>query len=75
MKEHDMHDDVDEDLEAWDQFVTAVRCLSRGARPGLTLAEATQEALTAWTSEQAALTKTAPSPSDQAVRAGGRLRA
>lgn len=56
MKEHDMHDDVDEDLEAWDQFVTAVRCLSRGARPGLTLAEATQEALTAWVSEQAALT-------------------
>ena len=51
-----MHDDIDEDLEAWDQFVTAVRCLSRGARPGLTLAEATQEALTAWVSEQAALT-------------------
>lgn len=51
-----MHDDIDDDLEAWDQFVTAVRCLSRGSRPGLTLAEATQEALTGWVSEQAALT-------------------
>lgn len=56
MKEHNMHDDIDEGLEAWDQFVTAVRCLSHGARPGLTIAEATQEALTAWVSEQAALT-------------------
>jgi hypothetical protein len=56
MKEHNMHDDIDEDLEAWDQFVTSVRCLSRGARPGLTLAEATREALTGWVSEQAALT-------------------
>lgn len=56
MKEQDVNYDVDEDLEAWDQFVTAVRCLSRGARPGLTLGEATQEALTAWVSEQAALT-------------------
>lgn len=50
-----MHDDMDEALEAWDQFVTAVRCLSRGARPGLTLSEATQEALTSWVSEQASL--------------------
>jgi hypothetical protein len=55
MKENDMPDDVDEDLEAWDQFVTAVRCLSQNSRPGLTLALATQEALTAWVSEQSAL--------------------
>ena len=50
-----MHDDMDEDLEAWDQFVTAVRCLSRSARPGLTLAEATQEALMGWVEEQSAV--------------------
>jgi hypothetical protein len=47
--------EVDEDLEVWDQFVTAVRHLSRRSRPGLTLAEAMQEALTAWVGEQAAL--------------------
>ena len=40
----------------WDQFVTAVRYLSRRSRPGLTLADATREALTAWVGEQAALT-------------------
>lgn len=50
-----MYDDIDEDLEAWDQFVTAVRCLSRRSRPGLTLAEAMQEAVTSWVSEQASL--------------------
>ena len=47
---------VDESLEAWDQFVTAVRFLSRHARPGLTVADALQEALTDWVGEQAALT-------------------
>ena len=50
-----MPDDVDEDLEVWDQFVTAVRDLSQNSRPGLSLALATQEALTAWVSEQSAL--------------------
>lgn len=57
MNEHDMPDDesVDEDLEVWDQFVTAVRCLSGGARPGLTIAVSMQEALMAWVGEQSAL--------------------
>jgi hypothetical protein len=56
MKEQSMHVLVDEDLEAWDQFVTAVRFLSRHARPGLSLTTALQEALTDWVGEQAALT-------------------
>ena len=48
--------DVDEDLEVWDQFVTAVRWLRASrARPGLTLASATQEALSEWLAEQASL--------------------
>ena len=56
MKEHDMpDDDIDTELEVWDQFVTAVRWLARGPRPGLTLAAATEEALMSWTAEQAAL--------------------
>jgi len=56
MKEHNMpEDDIDTELEVWDQFVTAVRWLARGPRQGLTLAAATEEALTAWVAEQAAL--------------------
>ena len=51
MPEHD----IDSELEVWDQFVTAVRWLARGPRPGLTLAVATEEALMAWAAEQAAL--------------------
>lgn len=50
-----MPDDVDSELEVWDQFVTAVRWLARGPRPRLTLAMATEEALMAWVAEQAAL--------------------
>ena len=42
-------------LEVWEQFVTAVRWLARGPRPGLTLATATEEALMGWAAEQAAL--------------------
>lgn len=52
-----MTDELDETLEAWDQFVTAVRHLARDARPGLTIDQATTEVLTGWVSEQAALTK------------------
>ena len=48
-------DDIDTELEVWDQFVTAVRWLARGRRPGLTLAVATEEALMGWVAEQAAL--------------------
>ena len=48
-------DDIDTELEVWDHFVTAVRWLTRGPRPGLTLAMATEEALMAWVAEQAAL--------------------
>ena len=48
-------DDIDTELEVWDQFVTAVRWLARGPRPGLTLATATEEALMGWVAEQAAL--------------------
>lgn len=48
-------DDIDPELEVWDQFVTAVRWLARGPRPGLTLAVATEEALMGWVAEQAAL--------------------
>lgn len=56
MKEQTMSDDeIDTELEVWDQFVTAVRWLARGARPGLTLATATEEALMGWVAEQAAL--------------------
>ncbi len=56
MKEHNMpEDDIDTELEVWDQFVTAVRWLARGPRQGLTLAMATEEALMAWVAEQAAL--------------------
>ena len=56
MKEHTMaEDDIDTELEAWDQFVNAVRWLARGHRLGLTLAVATEEALMAWVAEQAAL--------------------
>jgi len=49
------NDDIDTELEVWDQFVTAVRWLARGPRPGLTLAMATEEALMCWVAEQAAL--------------------
>jgi|CXWK01.1.fsa_nt_gi hypothetical protein len=56
MKEHTMpEDDIDTELEVWDQFVTAVRWLACGPRPGLTLATATEEALMGWVAEQAAL--------------------
>ncbi len=56
MKKRNMpNDDVDTELEVWDQFVTAVRWLARGPRPGLTLAVATEEALMSWTAEQATL--------------------
>ena len=56
MKEDNMpEDDIDTELEVWDQFVTAVRWLARGPRPGLTLATATEEALMAWVAEQAAM--------------------
>jgi len=56
MKEHNMPgDDIDTELEVWDQFVTAVRWLARGPRRGLTLAVAMEEALMSWTAEQAAL--------------------
>jgi hypothetical protein len=56
MKERNMpEEDIDTELEVWDQFVTAVRWLARGARPGLTLAVATEEALMGWVAEQAAL--------------------
>ena len=48
-------DDIDTELEVWDQFVTAVRWLARGPRPGVTLAVATEEALMGWVAEQAAL--------------------
>ena len=48
-------DDIDTELEVWDQFVTAVRWLARGPRPGLILAVATEEALMGWVAEQAAL--------------------
>lgn len=48
-------DDIDTELEVWDQFVTSVRWLARGPRPGLTLAVATEEALMGWVAEQAAL--------------------
>ena len=48
-------DEIDTELEVWDQFVTAVRWLARGPRPGLTLATATEEALMGWAAEQAAL--------------------
>jgi hypothetical protein len=56
MKEHTMpEDEIDTELEVWDQFVTAVRWLARGPRPGLALAMATEEALMGWVAEQAAL--------------------
>ena len=45
-------DHIDEDLEVWDQFVAAIRHLARTSRPGLTMAEATQEALLGWVAEQ-----------------------
>ena len=48
-------DDIDTELEVWDQFVTAVRWLARGSRSGLTIATATEEALMGWVAEQAAL--------------------
>ena len=47
--------EVDEHLEAWDQFITAVRWLARGARPTLTLSEAMEEALTNRVAEQSTL--------------------
>lgn len=54
-----MNDDsssIDEDLEVWDQFVTAVRWLrAHGHRPELTLAAAIEEALSEWIAEQAAI--------------------
>jgi hypothetical protein len=56
MNRSPMSDQLDETLEAWDQFVTAVRHLARSARPGLTIDQATTEALSGWVSEQAALT-------------------
>jgi hypothetical protein len=46
---------LDENLEAWDQFVVVVRRLRGDARPELTLADALREALDDWCSEQAAL--------------------
>ena len=50
-----MNDDsVDAELEVWDQFITAVRWLARGPRPGLTLGEATEEALMGWVAEHSA---------------------
>ena len=56
MKEHNVpEDDIDTELEVWDQFVTAVRWLARGPRPGLTLAPATEEALMGWVAEEATL--------------------
>ena len=56
MKERNMpDDDIDTELEVWDQFVTAVRWLARGPRSGLTLSTATEEALMGWVAEQAAL--------------------
>ena len=56
MKEHNMpNDDIDTELEVWDQFVTAGRWLARGPRPRLSLAVATEEALMGWVAEQAAL--------------------
>jgi hypothetical protein len=56
MKERTMPDDeIDTELEVWDQFVTAVRWLTRRSRPGLTLAGAIEEALMGWIAEQAAL--------------------
>ena len=49
-----VHPDIDEDLELWDQFVTAVRWLrTPGHRPELTLGLAIQEALDGWIAEQA----------------------
>ena len=48
-------DDIDTELEVLDQFVTAIRWLARGPRPGLTLAVATEEALMGWVAEQAEL--------------------
>ena len=52
----DIELEFDEDLEIWDQFVTAVRWLRRvGARPELTLQTATREALLAWVGEQSTL--------------------
>lgn len=52
----DADPDVDEDLEVWDQFVTAVRWLRNSqARPELTLVEATREAFSGWVAEQASL--------------------
>lgn len=47
-------DDLDLDLETWDHFVSAVRDLARGARAGLTLAEAHREALQQWIGEMSA---------------------
>lgn len=47
---------IDEDLELWDQFITAVRWLrAHGHRPELTLTAAFEEALSEWIAEQAAL--------------------
>ena len=48
-------EDIDTELEVWDQFVNAVRWLARGPRTGLTIATATEEALMGWVAEQAAL--------------------
>ena len=48
-------DDIDTELEVWDQFVTAVRWLARGPRPDLTVGIAFEEALMGWVAEQAAL--------------------
>ncbi len=48
--------EFDEDLEVWDQFITAVRWLrTNGHRPDLSLAGATAEALSEWVAEQVAL--------------------
>lgn len=46
---------VDEDLELWDQFVTAVRWLQTNTRPELTMRQAMQEALDGWIAEHAAI--------------------
>ena len=61
-------DDIDTELEVWDQFVTAVRWLARGRRPGLTLATATEEALMGWIAEQAGLEHASEPFTDTEIR-------
>ena len=69
MKEDNMaEDDIDTELEVWDQFVTAVRWLARGPRPSLTLATATEEALMSWIAEQAGLEHASEPFTDTEIR-------